>query len=288
MTNRYYKGFAPVGQVAREFHAGMEASVGEHFDNCLINCMGMGSEDMWSRSVSPISRCSDDFQPENKDWFAKHILMCAYNSLIQGQFYWCDWDMWWTDDGQAAKNSLMRAISGGPIYVSDMIDRSRKALFDPLALNDGKILRCDKPCTPTNDCVAVNPTVSGKALKLQNTVGEYGIMAVLNIDEKAATVKTTIGGSDIDGFEADEYAVYEHFSKEMKILKKGESFDIELKDDDDYRLYIFAPIHDGFAAIGRTDKFISPKTIEYVCDRKIKLVEDGPYAYIEDGKLVLK
>ena len=288
MTNRYYKGSAPVGQVAREFHAGLEASVGEHFDNCMINCMGMASEDMWSRSVSPISRCSGDFLPENKEWFTKHILMCAYNSVIQGEFYWCDWDMWWTDDGQASKNSLMRAISGGPIYVSDMIDRSRKPLLEPLALADGKILRCDRPCTPTNDCVAFNPTTSGKALKLQNMAGEHGIMAVLNIDEKAKAVKATISGDDIDGFEADEYAVYEHFSKEMKILKKGGSLDIELKNDDDYRLYIFAPIHDGFAAIGRTDKFISPKTIEYVCDKKIKLVEDGPYAYVEDGKLICK
>ena len=287
MTNRYYKGFAPVGQVAKDFHAGMEASVGEHFDNCMINCMGMGSEDIWSRSVSPISRCSDDFMPEAKEWFTRHILMCAYNSLFQGEFYWCDWDMWWTDDGQASKNSLMRAISGGPIYVSDMINRSRKELLSPLAMNDGKILRCDRPCTPANDCVAINPTTSGKALKLQNMAGEHGILAVLNLDENSKPVNATICGEDINGFEADEYAVYEHFSKEMKILKKGESFDIELKNEDDYRLYIFAPIHNGFAAIGRTDKFISPKTIEYVCDNKIKLTEEGPYAYVENGKLIL-
>ena len=266
----------------------MEASVGEHFDNCLINCMGMAGEDIWNRSVSPVSRCSDDFMPEQKEWFTRHILMCAYNSIFQGEFYWCDWDMWWTDDGQAAKNSLMRAISGGPIYVSDMIDRSRKPLLEPLALSDGKILRCDKPCIPANDCITADATKCGKALKLQNTVGEHGIMAVLNIDEKSKPVTATIGGDYIDGFEADEYAVYEHFSKEMKILKKGETFDITLKDENDFRLYIFAPIHDGFAVIGRTDKYISPKTVEYVCDGKIKLVEDGPYAYVENEKLVIK
>ena len=285
MTNRYYKGMAPVGQVAKEFHAGMEASVGEHFDNCMINCMGMSSEDIWSRSVSSVSRCSDDFQPENKEWFSRHILMCAYNSILQGEFYWCDWDMWWTDDGQAKKNSLMRAISGGPVYVSDKIGRSHRDILAPLATDDGKILRCDKPCVPTNDCMTQDPTKSKKALKLQNTVGKYGIMAVLNIDEKSAPVTATISERDIDGFEADEYVVYEHFSKEAVFMKKGESFDIELKDDDDYRLYIFAPVKDGFAAIGRTDKFISPKTIEYVCDRKIKLTEDGPYAYAQDGKI---
>lgn len=286
MTNRYYKGLAPVGQVAKEFHDGMEASVGEHFDNCMINCMGMGSEDMWSRTVSPISRCSGDFQPENKEWFTKHILMCAYNSVLQGQFYWCDWDMWWTDDGQAAKNSLMRAISGGPIYVSDKIDRSRNEFLSPLAFDDGKILRCDRPCVPTADCITEDSTKSGKALKLQNIAGNHGILSVLNIDENFMPVSAVISIDDVDGLQEDEYAVYEWFSKTVRFLEKGESFNIELKDENDYRLYIFAPVKDGFAAIGRTDKFISPKTIEYVCDEKIKLIEDGPYAYVKNKELI--
>jgi len=103
MSRRFFRNLAPVGQAARSYHDAMEASVGQHFDNQMINCMGMANEDMWNRSVSPISRCSDDFQPENKPWFKKHVLQCAYNSLVQGQFYYCDWDMWWTNDGQAVK-----------------------------------------------------------------------------------------------------------------------------------------------------------------------------------------
>ncbi|MFQ9800140.1 MAG: Sip1-related alpha-galactosidase [Clostridia bacterium] len=129
MVNRFYKGLAPVGEIARSYHDGMEASVGEHFDNAMINCMGMASEDMWNRAISPISRCSDDFMPENSEWFHKHILQCSYNSFVQGQFYYCDWDMWWSDDGQAEKNSILRGISGGPIYVSDPIGRSKKRFW---------------------------------------------------------------------------------------------------------------------------------------------------------------
>ena len=146
IIDRYYKGKAPIAKIAKDFHCGLEASAGGNFGNAVINCMGMASENMWSRSISPISRCSDDFQPEDREWFAKHILQCAYNSYVQGQFYFCDWDMWWTDDGQAKKNSLMRAISGGPIYVSDKIGRSNGEILKPLALSDGRILRCDKCC----------------------------------------------------------------------------------------------------------------------------------------------
>ena len=132
MSRRFYKNQGPVGKVARDFHDAMEASVGAHFDNQMINCMGMANEDMWNRSVSPISRCSNDFLPEDAAWFTKHIMQCSYNCLVQGQFYYCDWDMWWTDDGQAVKNSILRAISGGPIYVSDTLHRSRAEILNHL------------------------------------------------------------------------------------------------------------------------------------------------------------
>ena len=285
MTKRYYKGDAPVGVIAKNFHDAMEASVGEHFDNRMINCMGMASEDMWSRKVSPISRSSSDFKPENKEWFAKHVLQCAYNSVIQGQFYWCDWDMWWSDDGQSKKNGLVHAVSGGPIYVSDKIDRSNAEIFEPLVLSNGKILRCDRACMPAYDCVTVDCRKSNKSLKLQNIAGGCGIMAVLNINENNVETESTISDMYIDGFDADEYAVYEHFSKSVKIMKKGESFVDRLKNNDEYRLYVFVPLKDGFGVIGRTDKYISPKTVKFVCDKKIILEENGPYAYIDNREL---
>ena len=288
MTRRFYKKLAPVGRVAREFHNAIEASVGQHFDNQMINCMGMANEDMWNRSVSPISRCSDDFQPEDRAWFAKHIMQCSYNTIVQGQFYYCDWDMWWTDDGQAVKNSILRAISGGPIYVSDTLDRSRAEILKPLALNDGKILRPDKQAMPTLDCLTEDPVVSGKVFKLQNMANGSGVLAAFNIDAENNKVSGKISPSDVIGLSGEEFAVYEHFSKELKILKYDESFDLVLSDNDDFKLYIIASLKEGNGVIGRTDKFISPKTVNYNRKGGYELVEDGPFAIIENHKLIIK
>ena len=288
MTKYNYNGLAPLGEIAHEYHDALEASAGLHFANKMINCMGMASEDMWNRSASPISRCSDDFQPEDSAWFSKHIMQCSYNDLIQGQLYYCDWDMWWTDDGQAEKNSILRAISGGPIYVSDMLERSKRDILMPLVLSDGKILRCDRPAMPTTDCLTKNPLNSGNILKLQNICGESGVIAAFNIDEKNTAVFGTISPSDIDGIEGEEFAVYEHFSRELKILKKDEKFELKLDSISDYKLYVVVPINNGFAAIGRIDKFISPKTIKAVIGREVLLYEDGEYAVVEDGKLNFK
>ena len=285
LFRRHYKGLAPLGQQAHQFHSALEDSVTEQFGGRMINCMGMAAENIWSRKNSAVSRCSDDFLPENKAWFTKHVLQCAYNSLLQGVLYWCDWDMWWTDDGQAQKNALMRAVSGGPVYVSDQLQRSRGEVLKPLALADGRVLRCDRPGMPTADCVCADPTVSGRAMKVQNMAGSHGVLAVLNLDAQENPVTTTICAEQIPGFAGETYAVYEHFSGDFRVLRRGEEFAVTLKNADDYRLYILAPMTDGFAAIGRTDKFISPKTVAGVADGVMELVEDGPCAWVQDGRL---
>ncbi len=285
MTRRFYKGLAPVGEVARNFHYAIETSAKKHFDGVMINCMGTASEDMWNRTDSPISRCSGDFMPEDAAWFRTHITQCAYNGLIQGQFYYCDWDMWWTDDAQAVKNSVLRAVSGGPIYVSDKIGRSRREVLMPLVLEDGRILRCDRTGVPSADCLTTDARTNGRAFKIQNRCGDSGVLAVFNLDENDNAVTATISPQDVDGLVGERFAVYEHFSRELTVLAASECFSVTLKDIDDIRLYVIVPIVDGFAAIGRVDKFISPKTIASIDGRCVTLVEAGEYATVEDGVL---
>lgn len=285
MMSRLYKGIAPIGKIAREYHDGMEASVGQHFDNNVINCMGMSSEDMWNRTVSAVSRCSSDFLPESAEWFRKNTVKCAYNSAVQGQLYYCDWDMWWSDDGQAVKNSILKAMSGGPIYLSDELNRSIRETIMPLVLEDGRILRCDRPGMPTADCLTKNPTNSKEIFKIQNICDESGVLAVFNFDGDNREVTGVVSPNDVWGIQGDEFLLYEHFSREYTILKWNERIDVSLKNQDDYKLYIVVPLKNGFAPIGRIDKFISPKTIRNVCGEKIMLYEAGDYAYVKDGKL---
>ena len=113
-------------------------------------------------------------------------------------------------------------------------------------------------------------------------------MAILNIDENEMPVDAEISAELIDDLASVTYVVYEYFSQETCILKSGESFFVNLKNANDYKFYIFAPVKNGFAAIGRIDKFLAPKTIQYVCGQKIILKEEGPYAYVKDGKLIIR
>lgn len=287
MTRRFYKGMQSVGQVAHEYHRGLEASAGLNFDNTMINCMGMASEDMWNRGFSSITRCSDDFKPEDRPWFTKHILQCTYNSILQGQFYWNDYDMWWTDDTQAEKNSILRAVSGGPIYISDEIGRSRAEILKPLAFDDGRILRCDRSGMPTEDCLTADPETSDAPLKIQNITGSSGVVAAFNITKAQEEVKGTVKPSDVPGLTGESFVIFEHFSRAFHIVGYDETVAFSLRDIDDYRLFVIIPYENSFAPIGRIDKFISPAAIIAQTGETVVLYEKGVYAYVKDDKLVV-
>lgn len=283
----HYKNVAPVGKVARNMHAGLEASVGENFDGNVMNCMCMANENMWNRPKSALARCSGDFKPENREWFMTHIMQCVYSAMFQGEFYWTDYDMWWTDDGQAGKNSLLRAISGGPVYVSDKIGRSRPELLLPLAFDDGRIPRPDKPARPALDSLFTSPVTTATPLKIFNTCsdGRYGVVAAYNINEKNKRVHGTISPDDVRGLCGEEFAVYEYNTGKLRFLRRGESFKLSLSDHDDYRLYIISPIDkNGIAMLGRIDKFMAPAAITDVFGTTYSVYEGGKIAFVHRGR----
>lgn len=273
--NRYAE-VCPIGESARKIHAAIDSACEKHFDGALINCMGMPSECTYSRPKSAVSRCSDDFIPESREWFSKNILQCSFNGLLQGQFYVNDWDMWWTDDEQAVKNSLCRAISGGPIYVSDKLGRTNPEILKPLALSDGNILPCDESATPTEDCLFENPVTSGKIYKIRNRMGDAGLVAAFHLNRENVPLQGKI--SPADGGVTEDCAYYEFFTGEAGILKAGESIDLTLKNNDDFRLYTFVPLTDGIACTGRSDLMMGVGAVTRK-ENDFTLKEAGPVLF---------
>ena len=109
---------AGLGRALEEGSAAMDGDV--------INCMGMAMETILARPVSGVSRNSDDFFPMREGSFTEHLLQNAYNALYHNELYHCDWDMFWTVHPDAPKHALLRAVSGGPVYVSDPPGRTAR------------------------------------------------------------------------------------------------------------------------------------------------------------------
>ena len=276
----FYTEIAPVGRAAAAVQGAIEDVTEQNFGDGLINCMGMASESMFHRRKSAVSRCSGDFQPENRAWFAKHIQQCAYNSLFQGRFHYSDWDMWWTDDEQAGKNVLCHAISGGPIYVSDKIDRSRAEVLRPLCFADGRILRADEQGVPVTKCLLQAPTVSDEPLFVFNRANGCGVVAAFNIHEENKPQSGNLCADDLKLPAGQRYLVREQLSGECRVLEAGESLPVTLADNDALAFYVFYPLRAAVTPLGRIDKLLAPKAVLRKKNNGCKLYEGGTFALV--------
>jgi hypothetical protein len=275
----YRKG--DVNTTITNLHLAIEKAAKKYYGGALINCMGMPIENFWNRLYSNINRFSGDFQPENRKWFIQHLLQCSYNSLTQGTVYTGDWDMWWSDDAQAKKNAVLRAMSGGPIYMSDELDRSIKEVIMPTVFSDGRIIRLPDPALPTADCMFNDSEHNGSIFKVFNKYNGAGIVAAFNLDENENAVTGTISPEDA-GVKAGTYVAYNWFTGEASLIKKGEKINVELENYDDFRLIIFVPVKDGKAVIGLKEKYMSPLTVKKA-NGGIKALDDGTLLVYVDG-----
>ncbi|KAJ6734313.1 GALACTINOL--SUCROSE GALACTOSYLTRANSFERASE 5-RELATED [Salix purpurea] len=89
-----------------------------------------------------LGRVGDDFwctdpsgDPNGTFWLQGcHMVHCAYNSLWMGNFIHPDWDMFQSTHPCAEFHAASRAISGGPIYVSDSVGKHNFPLLKKLVL----------------------------------------------------------------------------------------------------------------------------------------------------------
>lgn len=237
-------------------HKGIEKSVKENFNSNIINCMGLTQENALSRDETPVTRSSDDFFPDKENSFSEHAMQNAYNCLYQGKLYYCDWDMWWTMHESAVRSGVLRAISGGPVYVSDEVGKTNKALLMPLCEDDGKILMCDNAALPAEDCLYIDCLKEDKPLKVFNKAGDVGVLALFGINMNSDNVTGKVKLSDIYGLENAEYVAYGYFSKKYYKFTKDTVLEISLKKNE-CEIFNFYPVKDGKINLGDTSKYIS-------------------------------
>lgn len=258
---QFVQGQLPIGQAAAGLHQSLEASAALHFDGRLINCMGMAQENVWHRGNTPISRNSDDFYPGKPEWFREHALQNAYNSVYHGTLYWGDWDMWWTSHEDGVSHAVLRAVSGGPVYISDPVGTTDASMLRPLIYSDGRVLRADRPGLPTEDCLFVNPAEQPLPLKVWNRSGDCGLLAAFHLHEEAEPVGGELRLADIPGFAEARCAVLDHFGRLAFELEPSGTHALSVERARP-ALYVLAPYLDGVACFGLVDKYVSPAAIE--------------------------
>ena len=128
-------------------------------------------------SYSNSTRVSIDYKKYDEDMAKSHLFQSYTNTLLLGQTVWPDHDMFHSCD--TVCGTLMarsKAISGGPVYLSDAPGDFIKENIFPLIDKQGKLFRPEAPAVPMPEfsihtfSVPVHSTFSIKRFSVKEIV----------------------------------------------------------------------------------------------------------------------
>lgn len=221
----------------------LERSAKKHFNSAVINCMGMDMQNVLERETA-ISRTSGDFDPGGSpDRFYSHVLQNVWSSLWHGTMYYGDFDMFWSAPGTFFKHeSLLRAISGGPVYISDETGSTVYENLRPCINEDGSLPLMEHSALPTEDIIFEDCYRAGRLIKIWNEKnGNYALMLLARESVAGENVSLDcIPGTDTE----TEYMVYEYFTGTLVKMKGSGSFTVSLNPDE-VRAFSVMPVKNG-------------------------------------------
>ncbi|MCC8171631.1 MAG: glycoside hydrolase family 36 [Parabacteroides sp.] len=249
----------------------------------LINCMAQNVLNTDHTTYSPVTRVSIDYKKYDRDMAKSHLFQSFANTLWAGQTVWPDQDMFHSSD--TVCGSLMarsKALSGGPVYLSDApADFVEENVF-PLIDETGKIFRPSAPGVPTPESVFRNPLHDGEVYRVFAPTGDEAVSLIcynLNVSARNQDVTATVRAADYllrNAFEGGEPApagrllLYDWHTRTAEELSGVKQVRLSGFDD---RLFHLCPIRNGWAVIGIQEKYLSPATVQILSrtDRQLRL-----------------
>ncbi|MBN2287682.1 MAG: hypothetical protein JXQ83_00020 [Candidatus Glassbacteria bacterium] len=260
-------GLGPLTEVMGAYRRALESSVERHFGaSSIINCMSLGSEVLFQAAGSTVTRNSNDFFPDDPSSHRDHLVNNAYNSLLTAQLVLPDWDMFQSGHPWGAFHAAARAISGGPVYVSDKVGEQDFGLLAAVALPDGRVLRCVEPALPTPDILFRDPRREDVLLKLfsRNRAGTFmlGAWNCRSSPEAGAALSDSLSVSLVPGTSPDKlYAVWAFGGGRPCLRTWRETWPATLKNAG-FELYTISALDQGVAPLGVVSMFNSAGIFE--------------------------
>jgi hypothetical protein len=284
-----YKGTANAVRAMRAMNEALEEAT-KKFDIPLLNCIAQPNVNSLQTKYSALTRSSPDYNQKDKDKNKCNAYQSFANHLWMGQTVWGDLDMFHTHDERDVKPmAIARAISGGPVYISDEPSTIVPEVLIPFAYADGKLLRTAAPATLLPESFFIHPFRGEKAFRVIAPLEDrVAAIALFNFTEGGQSVKSglttkdyTYAGELLQPAEAwaqpEELLVYDQDQKTVVALKAALTTDVETFGA---KLYLLYPKTQGWAVIGRTDKYLPSAAVKLksVSDKQVSftLKESGP------------
>lgn len=257
----FARGVLPLSATHRAYQEALQGAAAVHFGGGLIHCMSNTHDIALAMGAGMVWRNSDDFYPR-KDAAAqaKHVVVNVLNNLWTHTFALPDWDMFWSRHPHAAYHARARAISGGPVYVSDRPGRHDAALLRRLVLADGRALRWPQPSLPAPECVYRDPRTEPCLLKAGNHLGDLGAVAVFHAQPKGPAIEGRVSAADVPALRRGRYAACRQSTGAVTLLAPGQSLPVTLEAMDS-DIVLLSPVDQGVAVFGLLEKFNSSAAV---------------------------
>ncbi len=248
----------------------------------LMNCMAQNILNTDHTTYSSVTRVSIDYKKYDEDMAKSHLFQSYTNTLLQGQTVWPDHDMFHSSDticGELMARS--KAMSGGPVYLSDSPDNFTVEYIYPLIDEQGRLFRPKAPAIPTPESIFMNPLQEKKSYRVFAPTGNEGLSLIcynLNADTTATSINAIIHKSDYDLRETftrqepikkDKIILYDWILQTAEELVQEKV--ITLKGFTD-RLFHLCPVSNGWGVIGIREKYLSPATVEIISSTNKELI----------------
>ncbi len=297
LFKRYQAQPNPV-QAASYNHRALEKAWQGHFDG-LLNCIAQHHLHVFKHEKSAVIRSSIDYlrDDSNNRYIAIQNLR---NSIYLGMTHWLDYDLFISSYHTGQSGAEVRAVCGSPLYVSESMEQVDFESIKPAVWSDGELIRPMAPGTLTPEGFFSNPSKTGiRAVSpLKGKVATFWLANFHNdekLEVKLSPEDYRYGGTMIQPYEGlwqqpkEGLIAYDYHTGKAWKMKKPFSAKLSLWET---KIIHLIPVQDGWAIIGRPDKYLSPASCEIVkrSEKEITLTlkESAPFLiWSERGKLLV-
>lgn len=244
----------------------------------FISCSAQNSICLLNNWYNAVMRCSVDYRLNDAASAKSHVFQSFANTLWLGQTLWPDHDMFHSADAFCGElMAVTKALSGGPVYLSDRPRDFQTEYIKPLCYEDGLLLRPLAPAAPFDKSVfrdALNDQEEAYEVAAPIAAGAV-VVAAFNLVHPTPD-RAVSGAVTADDFEQswglvqppqesalqheEGLVVYDWREGTGSVLPDGgQAYSIK---GFDYRLVTLAPVRQGWAVIGRADKYLAPAAVE--------------------------
>lgn len=283
----FTNGKVGAGTAMKKYQQAMQSSGAMFFDNRIIHCMSNSVDVAYNMMSTNCWRNSYDYAPKNFRMQQEHIYINAMNALWTSTFSIPDWDMFQSHSSGAEIHAASRSISGGPVYVCDYPGKQNFDILNKLITSDGKILKCDQPALPTEDCIFADVYTDDRLLKIFNRCKKNGVIGLFNCNIDNKIIKDNFCANDIQGIEGEVFAVYFNRTGKLFIVGLNDQLTAEINSNE-YELVSFSPVENDITVIGLVDKYNNTAAIistEWIDNRYVvKICEGGKTVFYSKNK----